>query len=111
MITVCRAESVDEANFVAVWLNAQGVTAFVKDQIVAGTFDIPIPCNPLGIEVYVPDAEQAARSCRQESIRLHARGVGRDVPHVPFRPRLDPLAPALSVPPLPTTLRQSFQNI
>lgn len=62
MITVYRAASVDEANVVAVWLNGQGITAFVKDQTVAGTFDIPTLYTPQGVEVYVPDPEQAARA-------------------------------------------------
>jgi predicted Zn-ribbon and HTH transcriptional regulator len=69
MITVYRAESVDEANVVAMWLNAQGITAFVKDQTMAGTFDFAALSTPLGIEVYVTDSDQAAQAV--EALKEH----------------------------------------
>ena len=52
MKTVYRAGSLEEADIIVAWLNAQGIPAL----------DLPAVYTPLGIEVCVPDPEQAQRA-------------------------------------------------
>ncbi len=58
MVTVFRANSVDEAHVVANWLEEQGIPAFVKNELTARLYVQSIPA-PLGIEVCVADDESA----------------------------------------------------
>ncbi len=62
MRTVYRANNVEEADIIVAWLDEQGVSAMVKDRTVAGTLEIPMLFTPRGIEVCVPDRDQADRA-------------------------------------------------
>ncbi|MCP4592151.1 MAG: DUF2007 domain-containing protein [bacterium] len=62
MKTVYRAASVEEADIIVAWLDEQGIAAMVKDRAVAGTIEIPTLFTPRGIEVCVPDPEQAKQA-------------------------------------------------
>jgi hypothetical protein len=62
MKTVYRAQTLGEADIIVAWLDGQGISAMVKDRAVAGTINVPILFTSRGIEVCVPDPDQAARA-------------------------------------------------
>jgi len=59
---VHRATTLEEADIVVVWLGEEGIRAFVKNRHSIGTLCAPPAVAPKGVEVCVPDEEQAARA-------------------------------------------------
>jgi hypothetical protein len=58
---VYRAATLEEAEAFAVWLEEQGVAAFVKDRYAVGTLGVPAIAAPRGVEVCVNDEATAER--------------------------------------------------
>jgi len=72
MKCVFRASSVEQADIVVAWLADQGVSAFVNDRLMAGTY-ATFAVAPRGIKVCVADGEDASKA--ENLLREHGHSI------------------------------------
>lgn len=72
MNCVYRASSLEQADIIAAWLDEQGISAFVKNRNMAGTY-VALAVAPKGVEVCVLDDNQADQA--RELLKHHERSL------------------------------------